>query len=107
MSTYIDSVIDAYREQTVQLFAQANPNKIGLRIVSSDQLGDTIKSRKGLTTKDGLGEAVAHTNQVALLYNTGGLFADCCLEASVLNTTLNPIYSLANIIPVRRTSTEK
>lgn len=106
MSTYISNAIDAYREQTVKLFSMANPNNLGVQIVSSQELNQFAKE-KGLKTKDGLGEPVLHHNDVALLYNTGGLFADCCLEASVLNTTLNPIYSLANIIPVRPTNLEK
>lgn len=104
MGTYIDNVIDAYREQTVKLFTQANPNGHGIQIVSANQLGN---ANKELKTKDGLGEVVDHSNNTALLYNTGGLFADCCLEAPVLNTTLNPIYSLANIIPVRPMNLEK
>jgi hypothetical protein len=106
MGTYINGVLDAYREQTVKLFTQANPNNVGVQIVSSDQLNRFAKE-KGLKTKDGLGEPLSHVNEVALLYNTGGLFADCSLEASVLNTTLNPIYSLANIIPVRPFNVEK
>jgi hypothetical protein len=108
MGTYISNAIDAYREQTVKLFSMANPNHLGVQIVSSQELNNFAKQKqKSMMTKDGLGEPLAHENEVALLYNTGGLFADCCLEASVLNTTLNPIYSLANIIPVRPTNLEK
>ena len=99
--TYMEKLIDTYRQQTVQSFNTANPNAF------SKGFGISVLKEKGLRTKDGLGEPLPHTNQVELLYNTGGLFADCCLESPILNTLISPIYSMANIIPVRPTIQER
>lgn len=45
-------------------------------------------------------------NDAQLLYVEGGLFSDCCLERPVMNLTLNPQRSLANMIPVVRRNTQ-
>jgi len=97
---YIDQIIEAYRQQTVDLFASTNKHGFGIESYVSKELN-------GLYKKDGLGEPIAHTNQAELMYNTGGLFADCTLEASVLNLTLNPIYSMANLVPVVPSTLER
>jgi hypothetical protein len=54
-----------------------------------------------------LRKKVATTPNTQLFFNTSGLFVDCSLAAPVMNTLIQPIRSLANAIPVRRTDTLK
>lgn len=97
--TYLEMMVEKYRQQTLFAFKDANPNQIGIAALKSYE--------KEFNTKDGLGEPIPHTNQTELLYNTGGLFADCCLESPILNTLIQPIYAMANLIPVRATIQER
>lgn len=52
-------------------------------------------------------QKVGNANAAQLLYADGGLFTDLKLERPVLNTLIQPMYSLANAIPVKRTTIEK
>lgn len=56
--------------------------------------------RESRLVKAALGANVDPTAQVSLPYATSGIFADCSLEASVMNLLIQPIYSMANLIPV-------
>lgn len=50
--------------------------------------------------------AVAKEQTAQNFYSTGGLFVDCDLERPVMNTTIQPVGALANMIPVRPTTDE-
>lgn len=54
----------------------------------------------------GVRRAIAKENEAQLFYAEGGLFVDCSLERSVLNTLIQPMGGLANMIPVRPTVDE-
>lgn len=51
-------------------------------------------------------DAVGNTNEAQLTHVEGGLFTDCCLERPVMNLTLTPTRSLANMLPVVRRNTQ-
>lgn len=85
-SLYGNLKVDAYKYPTLTRAAQT--------LNKSANLADLKKD-------------VGNTNTAQLLYVDGGLFTDCCLERPVLNTTLTPIRSLANMIPVVRRNTQK
>lgn len=51
-------------------------------------------------------DLAAVTNQMQLYFDTNGLFADPCLDRPVLNTTLLPMNSVGNSIPVRPSNFE-
>jgi hypothetical protein len=74
----INDLVEAYSEQTAQAFG----------------------AQSRLYKSEGLGSGVNPASMVHLPYATGGIFADCALEASVLNLLIQPIYSMANLIPV-------
>lgn len=78
----IEAMIKSYNDQTLAAFSNNGNN--GNMLYKSE----------------GLGSGVSPANMVHLPYATGGIFADCALEQPVLNLLIQPIYSLANIIPV-------
>ena len=78
----LNDILKDYNEQTKAMFANANPT---LRTLN----------------KDAYGTGVAQANAAQLFYTTNGLFADCELEAAVINATLQPANSIANMLPVR------
>lgn len=52
-------------------------------------------------------KALGSTNEMQVFQAEGGLFADCAIEAQITNVTFNPIASLANMIPVIPTVSQK
>ena len=43
---------------------------------------------------------LAAQNEAQLFYTTGGIFADCELQPPIMNVTIQPVNTLANMIPV-------
>ncbi len=95
MSNQFQALMESYNQQALQTFTGKTVNKFQLP-------GGGYSGADDFLTK-----AVADTNQAQLLYSAGGFFVDCCLEAPVINATLQPIYALANMIPVFPTSNRK
>lgn len=54
-----------------------------------------------------INKEVALENEAGLFYSDEGFFTDCALEAPIGNATINPLYSLANMIPVFPTNDRK
>ena len=85
---YSEKLLKSFNEQTRKVFV---PSSVTVRPEEFDvQL-----------TKD-----LANVNEAQLLYVEGGLFSDCCLERPVMNLTLMPQRSLANMIPVVRRNSQ-
>lgn len=61
----------------------------------------------GFVSPAALNKAVGDQNEAGLFYSGSGFFVDCALEAPIVNLTLNPLFSLANMIPVYPTSDRK
>lgn len=83
---YMDELIKSYSEQTANAFSSG---------------------ANSLYKSEGLGSHVTPASLVHLPYATGGIFADCSLEAPVMNMLIQPLYSLANLIPVVPDSNDK
>lgn len=54
-----------------------------------------------------LGDNVTPASLVSLPYATGGIFADCSLEMAIMNLLIQPIYSMANLVPVMPDNNDK
>jgi hypothetical protein len=94
----INSLIKSYMDQTVQAFKQADPHYANYVYPRS-----YIPEMK----EKGLGDNVAGENEMSVLYETGGLFANCDTEAPVMNTLIQPQFTMANLIPVTPTNNDK
>ena len=88
MSTEFEVMLKSYNEQIRNVFVPP-----GVRDPESFEIP--------------LLKAVGTSNTAQLMYVSGGLFADACLERPVMNLTMNPMRSLANRIPVVRRNTQK
>jgi hypothetical protein len=82
----LEKLIEAYNAQTAQAFSH----------------GQNV-----LFKSEGLGSGIDYDNLLSNPYGTGGIFADCALEAPVMNLLIQPIYSMANLIPVSPNSNDK
>lgn len=98
MSTMQDLMI-AYNKQSLLTFTGKGQSS-NFTIPTSNYVLEDIPS-------DFLTKSVGTSNQAQLLYSAGGFFVDCCLEAPIINTTIQPQYALANMIPVYPTSNRK
>lgn len=83
---YMEEIIKSYSDQTAAAFGGNGQN---------------------LYKSEGLGSHVTPASLVHLPYATGGIFADCALEAPVMNLLIQPLYSLANLIPVTPDNNDK
>ena len=95
MSNQFKALMESYNKQALQTFTGKTVNKFQLP-------GGGYTGGDDFLTKD-----VANTNEAQLLYSAGGFFVDCCLDAAVINTTIQPIYSLANMLPSFPTTNRK
>lgn len=92
----MNGMLDAYSRQGMAVFAQGgNTNSLYNWSVPQQLSEGTVQ------------KAVGSENAASLFYSGSGFFVDCSLDASIINTTLNPIYSMANMIPVLPTSDRK
>lgn len=85
-------------DQTVASFKQADPHYTNY--IYPKSFVPDLKEK-------GLGDNVAGENEMSVLYETGGLFANCDTEAPVMNTLIQPQYTMANLIQVTPTNNDK
>lgn len=97
MDNMMTDMLDAYSQQGLAVFSPGKGNIYNW--ASPAQFGTEMKQKAA--------SVLGNENAAALFYSAGGFFVDCALEAPIINTTLNPLYTLANMIPVVPTSDRK
>lgn len=82
------------------------PNQVETLLAEVIELNKGILSRVNGSVPPTVTRAIAKEQTAQNFYSTGGLFVDCDLERPIMNTLIQPIGSLANMIPVHPTSDE-